>query len=313
MKKLTNVAVGFIFVVFLLAPGFGKAEETSNTEPQTLDNVYPNLASGILTFAKLGELPDGVLMRAGNVEIGIADVNESIAKQPKQFREQLKKNAFFVLEQQATPKLLLQLAKNSLVNTGEKSEGKQDKEIIDDYFKRLTEKVTVSDDDLIRFYKENESMFCRTPFEKIKDRLGPFVLKEKKQTKVTEHIRIMGQRTNIKVSASWAKDQAVLAKDNPLDKVRGNGKPTVAVFSAPSCCGPDKMLPMVSSLRKKYSTRSNILYLDARKEQILAARYHVRSIPIQIFYDKAGEEVFRHVGLLPQQEFEKKLSEIGLR
>lgn len=309
MKALTRIIV--ICTTFLPLVTIGTAKEKMAPAPKTMDLVYPNLASGVLTFAGLGELPDGVLMRAENIEIGIADVNKFIAGKPRQFHKELKKNAFFALEQEATPKLLLHVAKEELADLGEKSDGKPDKEIIDNYFKRLTEKVTVSDDDLIRFYKENESMFCRTPFEKIKDRLGPFVLKEKKQTKVTEHIRTMGQRTNIKVSACWAKDQAVLAKDNPLDKVRGNGKPTVAVFSAPSCCGPDKMLPVVSSLQKKYSARLNILYLNARKEQILAARYHVRSIPAQILYDRAGKEVFRHVGLLSEKEFETKLSEIG--
>lgn len=311
MKVLNKIIM--ICTTFLPLVTLATAEEKMAPAPKIVNVVYPNLASGALTFASLEELPEGVLMRAENIEIGIADVNRLIAGKPKQFHNQLKKNAFFVLEQEATPKLLLQLAKKSLANLGENSAGKQDKEIINDYVNRLTEKVTVSNDDLIRFYKENESMFCRTPFEKIKDRLRPFVLKEKKQRQVTEHIRTTGQRMNIIVSTSWAKEQAVLAKDNPLDKVRGNGKPTLAVFSAPSCCGPDRMLPVLNSLRKKYAERLNILYLEARKEQILAARYHVRSIPAEIFYDKSGKEVFRHVGLLPQEEFEKKLSEIGLK
>jgi len=312
MRKTINHILSFVVVSFFVAGPLG-AEEKSNADLQIVDKVYPNLASGVLTFAKLGELPDGVLMRADNVEIGMADVNNFIANQPKQFHLELRKNAFFALEQQASSKLLLQLAKNNLVNTAEKSGGKQDTDIIKDYMNRLTEKVTVSEDDIVRFYKENESIFCRTPFEKVKDRLRPYVLQEKKQRQATEHVRTMGQRISIVVSARWAKEQAVLAKDNPLNKARENGKPTLAIFSAASCCGPDRMLPVLKSLRKKYAETLNIIYLEARKEQILAARYNIQSIPTQIFYDKTGKEFFRHVGLFPQEEFEKKLLQIGLK
>lgn len=312
MRKTINHILSFVVVFFFVAGPLG-AEEKSNADLQIVDKVYPNLASGVLTFAKLGELPDGVLMRADNVEIGMADVNNFIANQPKQFHREFRKNAFFALEQQASSKLLLQLAKSNLVNTAEKSGGKQDTDIIKDYMNRLTEKVTVSEGDIVRFYKENESIFCRTPFEKVKDRLRPYVLQEKKQRQATKHVRTMGQRISIVVSARWAKEQAVLAGDNPLNKARENGKPTLAIFSAASCCGPDRMLPVLKSLRKKYAETLNIIYLEARKEQILAARYNIQSIPTQIFYDKTGKEFFRHVGLFPQEEFEKKLLQIGLK
>jgi thioredoxin 1 len=45
----------------------------------------------------------------------------------------------------------------------------------------------------------------------------------------------------------------------------------------------------------------------------LAARYGIQSIPVQIFFDKDGKEVFRHVGVFPQEEIEKKLAEMGVK
>jgi thioredoxin len=307
MKIVIKIAVicSIILLITAVAPA-----EVKKTEPaKTIEEIYPNLASGVLTFARIGEITKGVLLKAENVEIRYEDINKHIEAQPAQLREQLKKNAFFVLEQEATNKLLLQVAKKTAKNPN----GKDAKKLVDNYTKQLTEKATVTEQEIQKFYIENESIFCGTPFEKVKDQIGPYVLQKKKQSLVTEYIRTLGQRVDITVSATWVKQQAALAKDNPLDKVRSNGKPTLAVFSAASCCGPDKMLPVLDSLKSQYAKAVNITYLEARKEQILASRHNVNSIPTQIFFDKAGKEVFRHTGFFSKDQISNKLVEIGVK
>gem|GEM_PF-4123983 len=47
--------------------------------------------------------------------------------------------------------------------------------------------------------------------------------------------------------------------------------------------------------------------------QILAARYGIRSIPVQAFYDASGTEVFRHVGFFAQTEVDKQLAAMGVK
>lgn len=117
MKSLITVVATFIALLLFATTVTG--EEKTPPSRQTVAAVYPSLASGVLTFAKLDDLPPGVLMRAGNLEIGAADVNQFILKEPRQFQEELKKNTFFVLEQQATRRLLLQLAANGANSAGE--------------------------------------------------------------------------------------------------------------------------------------------------------------------------------------------------
>ena len=56
-----------------------------------------------------------------------------------------------------------------------------------------------------------------------------------------------------------------------------------------------------------------MVFVSVREEQILASRYGIQSIPVQIFFDKDGKEVFRHTGFWPQEELEKKLAEIGVK
>ncbi|MHC4477251.1 MAG: thioredoxin family protein [Planctomycetota bacterium] len=311
MKRVISALAGAV-VLSLLTVGPGGAQEVTGDGPQIVDTTYPNLAAGALTFARLSELPEGILMRAGDIDLGMADINSFIAGRPRKFQEQLKSNPFFVLEQEAQARLMLELAKKAAETDSEKTTTQKDAEIIRGYEKGLTEKVTVSDDDIVRFYKENETMFCCTPLEKIKDLLKPHVLKAKKQRLMSEHIRTMGQRMDIVVAASWAKQQAQRASDNPVAKSRTSNKPTLAVFSGASCCGKDRMLAVVTALRKRYTERLNIVHIDARANYVLAARYGVYSVPTNVFFDKTGKEVLRHVGLLSEKQFDDKLSQAAL-
>ncbi len=301
-----------ICVIFSSVVTVAAGAEKAGTEAKTVEALYPRLAAGVLTFARVGELPEGVLMRGDDIELRMEDVDQFVARVPERFRAALKKNAFFALEQEAETKLMLSQAKKAVAAGDATAGSKKDAEIIEDYKKRLTEKVTVSDDDIVRFYKENETMFCCTPLEKVKDLLRAHVLESKKQRFIAEHIRTTGQRVDILVCASWAKGQGEHAKENAVAKARANGKATITVFSSASCCGKDRMLGVVESLRKKYEQRLNVVQVDARQEFILAARYGVYSVPTSVFFDEAGKEVLRHAGLLSEKQFSEKLSEAGL-
>lgn len=70
---------------------------------------------------------------------------------------------------------------------------------------------------------------------------------------------------------------------------------------------------MLEALRDEYADRLNIVYLDNRTHGLLGLRYQVRSIPTLVFCDKAGNEVLRHAGPLPQEGIEARLSKIGIR
>ena len=95
--------------------------------------------------------------------------------------------------------------------------------------------------------------------------------------------------------------------DNPVDKVRNSGKPSLVDFGSKGCRPCDMLAPILKTLEKKYEGKANVIFISVREEQILASRYGIRSIPVQIFFDKNGKEVFRHTGFWPQAELEKKL------
>jgi thioredoxin 1 len=149
--------------------------------------------------------------------------------------------------------------------------------------------------------------------EQIKNDLKQYLLQQKQQKAVAEYIRTMGQRVSIEVNKDWVEQQNTLARDNPVDKARASGRPSLIDFGSTGCRPCDMMTPILETLKKKYEKQLNVLFVHVGKEQIFAARYGIQSIPVQIFFDKDGKEFFRHTGFFPQDEIEKKLTELGVK
>lgn len=277
----------------------------------TINEAYPSLASGGLSFATLSDLPDGVLLRSGSMEMTLKDLDTEIAKAPETMREGLKKNGFFLIEQMATKALVLASAKELAAEAKKDIASKTEQDILDDYVQGVVKQVEVTDDEVAKFYEENKDACGGAPLEQLKDQLKQYVAKEKQQEAFQEHLRTLGQRMPIVVSAAWAKEQDASAKNNPVDRARASGKPTMVDFGASGCRPCDMMTPILADLTKKYEGKANVLFVHVREEQILASRYAIQSIPVQVFFDKDGKEVFRHTGFFPQADIEKKLAEMG--
>lgn len=285
----------------------------SAEEPNTVAQAYPNLASAALVHARPAELPEGVLLQAGDLKLTQRDVDAEIAKAPEAVRDQLRKNAFFLLEQVATRQLLVEEAEAALAEDGKDVETRSEQELITAYFDKLTADAKVTDAEVAEFYKNNKEMLGGQPLDAVKDVIANFRRQQKQQEIVAERIRSLGKRTPVRVQSDWIQRQAKLAKDNPVDKARASGKPSLVDFGAKGCIPCDKLEPILNVMRTKYEGRANVVFVSVREEQILATRYGIQSIPVQIFFDKDGKEVSRHSGFWPQEELEKKLAEMGVK
>jgi len=274
----------------------------------TVEQAYPGLATGILESAKLVKLKKGLLLTAEGTKIEESMLKEFIKNSKPEMRDQLKKNLLFILEQIATQKLLLHEAFKS----GHRKKGPED-QVIMMYLNEKVSGVTVYEEELNRFYDQNKETIGGMPFEQVKDAIENYLLQQKKQNAIKTYMQTLGQRIDIQIDAKWVKKQNVLARDNPVDRARGSGKPTMVEFGATGCKPCDMMQPILTNLTKKYKTKLNILFVHVGEEQILGARYGIRSIPVQVFFDETGREVFRHVGFYAQNLIEKKLAAMGVR
>jgi thioredoxin 1 len=310
------LAVALLVIVFLgcclLAAEKPAAAAPSEKAP-LVSVTYPCLASGCLTYARLSDLPKGMLLKAGDLVITEKDVADEIAKAPQDVQAQLKKNGFFMLDQIAGPKLIVQIAKAEAARTRKELPSTVDRLVMDYHLGGLVEKVEATDAEVADFYQKNKDMVGDATLDQVKSEIRKYLVREKQQAVIAKYIETLGQRTPVEVSAAWVKEQAALAKDNLVDKARTSGRPSMVDFGASGCRPCDMMAPILETLKKKYAGKVNVEFVHVREEQILAARYGVQSIPVQVFFDKDGKEVFRHVGFFPQDEIEKKLAEMGVK
>ncbi len=292
--------------------GVQGTESEAAQRTETVGAAYPLLTSGVLASARLEKLPDGVLLRVGDVEVAASELDDILANSPKSLREQLERNAFFLLEDLAARKLLLLAARNAAAERGEELPAGDERQIVEDYLKSLAAQVSLTEAEVAEFYEKNKDIFGGAPLEQVKPELTQYLLEEKQQEVVARRPLELARTTPLVISASWVKEQVPLATDNPVDRARASGKPSVVDFGADGCRPCEMMAKVLKALRKEYADRVNFVFVHVRKEPVLAARFGIRSIPVQILFDAEGREVFRHVGFIPQEAIEEKLREMGV-
>lgn len=293
----------FLFAILVLSTGIAYGTQTP-----TVSEKYSGLASGMLGSARLEPLDEDVLLVGDGVRITRAELMKSVDQEEPKLRSQLEKNLFFVMEQEATRRVLVAEAEKA----GISNSGGDENQAIQKLFERKSAMVSVSEDELQTFYRENREMIGNVPFDQVKDNIRQYLLQSRRHEAVNSYIAGLSNTFHLRVDQLWVETQSRLELDNPVDKARRSGRPTLVEFGAAGCGPCDMMQPIVDNLRKNYSDRLNVVFVPVREEQVLAARYGIRSIPVQAFFDATGGEVFRHVGFFPEAEILKQLSRMGV-
>ncbi|MBN1847624.1 MAG: thioredoxin family protein [Deltaproteobacteria bacterium] len=274
---------------------------------KTIEQEYPGLTSNILKDAKMVALKKGTLLIADGFEIRESQIKEIVEKADPNIREELRKNLFLILEQETINAVLTKEARSSGTNT----KGLSDMDAIQAYLNQKFSHVQVSENEAKLFYEANKDMVGGQPFELVKEAIQQFLVQQKRQDAFNSYIRGLGDNTDIQVNREWVKAQYDLAGDNPVDKARTSGKPTMIEFGATGCVPCDMMQPILDNLRKKFSHKLNVVFIHVGENRILGSRFGIQSIPVQVFYDKNGQEVFRHVGFYAEEEVLKQLAKMG--
>jgi len=273
---------------------------------RTVAERYPFLVSGVLTQAHLVSLPDGVLARSGEISIGEDDLRQAIFSAPHFAGEGLQRDPTPALEQVLADRLLAALAKEEAAKKGEPATDEQ--ALVHGYIGRLAAAAKPSDVDVRAFYDHNQDACGRLPFEQVRGYVEQLLTKRAQDDCVNRFVRELGRERPIEVSAPWIEAHAAAGTDNPIDRLRGKGKPILAVFSAASCCGPDKMKPVLTELEQAVAGTVEIVYVEARDSQALGMRHRVSGIPTSIVFDAHGVETFRHQGLVDAEHLRSALA-----
>jgi thioredoxin 1 len=293
-----------IFIVVWLTL-FPRPLQAQNSK--TVEEGFPHLATYALPYAVLSKLKPGILLVSDKVILKESEIRSEMARSDQALRNQLQKNAFYVLEKIAAHRFLLQEA----LAQGEKRTGPPEK-IVARYLDQKFKYLTVSEEELRQYYQDNKHMLGDPDLDPLAESLRDFLKEQKKQKAIRKYILTLGQRRPIQVSDTWARKQNTIAKENPVDHLREAGKPALVLFGAMGECPCDMVSPILIELSKKYKSRIEFLIISLREERVLAERYGVQTIPDLIFFDQRGREIYRHVGFLPERAIEEKLIQFGL-
>ena len=97
-----------------------------------------------------------------------------------------------------------------------------------------------------------------------------------------------------------------------LEKSLRNGKPTLAEFGWRECIPCKEMKPILEELALEYEDRVNVLIVEIPYHEDLADKYGIMVMPVQIFFDSSGQEVFRHAGFMPKNEIVDQLERMRI-
>lgn len=102
----------------------------------------------------------------------------------------------------------------------------------------------------------------------------------------------------------------LFANDKKTDK-----KPVITFVELGSVnCIPCKMMrPVMEAIEKKYGEQIKVIFHDVWQDELKAKEFGVKSIPTQVFLDKNGKEIHRHIGFYPEKAIDKFLQSKGLK
>ncbi len=102
------------------------------------------------------------------------------------------------------------------------------------------------------------------------------------------------------------------SKNTVIPTVPTPGVATMVDLGANKCIPCKMMAPIIRELQNEYAGRASIIFIDVWKHREQAQRFSIRAIPTQIFYDKSGREVQRHVGFLDKKSIVAAFEKLGV-
>ncbi|MCF8070338.1 MAG: thioredoxin family protein [Desulfobacterales bacterium] len=102
-------------------------------------------------------------------------------------------------------------------------------------------------------------------------------------------------------------EELTSATDVPVE-----GMVTMLDLGAKKCTPCKMMAPILVKMEEIYKEKAAIVFIDVWENRDEAGRFGIRAIPTQIFFNEAGEEVYRHTGFLGEKEIVAQLKKMGV-
>jgi len=88
---------------------------------------------------------------------------------------------------------------------------------------------------------------------------------------------------------------------------------TFIELGADRCIPCKAMQPIMKEIAAEFEGQVQVVFYDVWKNPEPGRQYRIQLIPTQVFIDKNGKEIFRHVGLFPKDELVAFLKKQGVQ
>jgi len=91
------------------------------------------------------------------------------------------------------------------------------------------------------------------------------------------------------------------------------GMVTLLDLGSDQCVPCKLMAPILKKVEQDYKDRAAVIVIDVYRYPEQAKRFGIRAIPTQIFFDRDGKEVFRHLGFMSEKAIVEQLAKMGVK
>jgi len=94
----------------------------------------------------------------------------------------------------------------------------------------------------------------------------------------------------------------------------GQQLPRIIDFGSKQCKACKAMEPILANLAQKYADKFKTEFVDVwvPENETLAKSYGIETIPVQVFLNAEGKEVYRNTGLISEAEVIARFADLGL-
>jgi thioredoxin 1 len=91
-----------------------------------------------------------------------------------------------------------------------------------------------------------------------------------------------------------------------------DGLPRLVDLGSTNCIPCRMMAPILEELKKEFTGRMHVEFIDVNINPDQARAYGIRVIPTQVFLDATGKELWRHEGFFSKEDILAKWKELGV-
>ncbi len=95
------------------------------------------------------------------------------------------------------------------------------------------------------------------------------------------------------------------------ESASGESLPLLLDLGSTHCVPCQRMAPILEEMKAEYEGVFDVQVIDVSVDRAAAEQYRVTRIPLQIYFDAGGNELFRHIGFYSKEDMLTKWVDLG--